>query len=288
MPLMGNAVQLRALEMRDLDLIWAAYQDFDLELTTSGDAPPVSDWQVRSFWKRRIKHPALEMRYFAIEPLPGHAGAGQFAGMCNLQDIDMRNRHAELSIWLGSPDLRGHGYGVDAIRAILPYAFDVVHLEKLYLGVYDFNEAGIRCYERLGFRYEGQLQHQLYYQGRYWDEWSMRMLRTEWDLIRQLPTEGLHPYHPLEQDQAILLMRQVLNLGDVETARNVLRRWWRCIDRDVYSFRQENRLAGLLTVQRNGSSHAPDIVVGEDNRQRLYDALAAASISHHEAQQANL
>jgi RimJ/RimL family protein N-acetyltransferase len=84
--------------MRDLGPIGEAHKDFDLELTTSGDSPPVSDRQVRAFWLERIERPGPEMRYFVIEPRPGQKGAGQFAGMCNLQDIDYRNRHAELGV----------------------------------------------------------------------------------------------------------------------------------------------------------------------------------------------
>ncbi|MFN8449973.1 MAG: GNAT family protein [Anaerolineae bacterium] len=219
MPLMGERVLLRALETRDLDLIWEAYKDFDLELITSGDSPPVSDVQVKAFWQQRIDAPAHEMRYFVIEPLPGNLRAGQFAGMCNLQEIDYRNRIGELALWMATPDLRGRGYGADAIRALLPYAFDVVRLDKVYLGAYDFNEGGLRCYERVGFRYEGRLLQTIHYQGRYWDEFPMRILRSEWDLIRQPPADGLRPYHPADQDAAISLIQQVLSLPDRETAR---------------------------------------------------------------------
>jgi RimJ/RimL family protein N-acetyltransferase len=276
--LRGERIKLRALELRDLDRIWEAYQDLDLELITSGDSPPVSDWQVRQFWKQRIKHPAPEMRYFVIEPLPGNPGEGQFAGMCNLQDIDMRNRHAELAIWLGARELRGLGYGAQAIHAILSYAFEVSHLEKLHLGVYDFNEAGIRCYERIGFRYEGRLRHQIYYKGRYWDEWPMRMLRTEWDAIHQPPADGLRPYHPADQDQAIALLRQLLPATDNEAARTVLRRWWRAIDQDVYSF---HTLVGLLTIQNGGVTPiAYDIMATEAAQPNLMAALDTASIAH--------
>ena len=190
MPLLGNRILLRALEHRDLDPIWEAYKDLDLELVTSGDSPPYSDRWVRNFWGQRIDDPAPDMRYFAIEPLPGNPGAGVFAGMCNLQDIDTRNRHAELGIWMASRDLRGLGYGTDAIRALLPYAFEVTLLEKLHLGVYDFNEGGMRSYERVGFRYEGRLRHMIYYEGRWWDEWPMRILRSEWEHIRQPPADG--------------------------------------------------------------------------------------------------
>src|SRR5260370_15657061 len=78
MPLTGNRVMLRALEARDLDEIWEAYKDLDLELTTSGDSPPVSDRQVKQFWEQRINDPAPEMRYFVIEPRSDNPGAGRF------------------------------------------------------------------------------------------------------------------------------------------------------------------------------------------------------------------
>src|SRR5579859_5377514 len=98
MPLVGKGGLLPAPGTNDLPAIWEAYKDLDLELITSGDSPPVSDRQVYAFWGQRIENPAQDMRYFVIEPLPGQQGAGTFAGMCNLQDIDMRNRHGELAL----------------------------------------------------------------------------------------------------------------------------------------------------------------------------------------------
>lgn len=254
MPLMGKRVFLRALETRDLDPIWEAYKDFDLELITSGDSPPVSDVQVKAFWQQRIENPAHEMRYFVIEPLPDQPGAGQFAGMCNLQEIDYRNRIGELALWMASPALRGLGYGADAIRALLPYAFDVARLDKVYLGAYDFNEGGLRCYERVGFRYEGRLLQTIHYQGRYWDEFPMRILRSEWELIRQSPADGLRPYHPADQDAAVGLLQRALSLPDRETARARLRRWWRQIDADVYGYQVDGVLTGLALITHDPPS----------------------------------
>lgn len=281
MQLTGKRVMLRALEARDLDEIWEAYKDLDLELTTSGDSPPVSDRQVKQFWEQRINEPAPEMRYFVIEPLADNPGAGRFAGMCNLYDVDMRNRHAELAIWIGPRNLRSLGYGSEAIQILLPYAFDVVRLEKVHLGVYDFNEGGIRSYERVGFRYEGRLRQMIYYEGRYWDEWPMRILRTEWDLIRQPPAEGLRPYHPHDQDHAIALLHQVMHTADREGARNLLRSWWRQLDHELYSFQHNKRLVGLVNVRtENDPPLAENIVVLEEFESQLNAALDAASIAH--------
>jgi len=260
MPLIGQRVLLRALERRDLGPIWEAYQDFDLELETDGDAPPMSDTSVAEFWTQRIDHPAPEMRYFAVEVRAGEPEAGRFIGMCNLHDIDMRNRHAELGVWLMAPAVRGRGYGTDAIRTLLPYAFEVVRLERLYLGVYDFNEAGLRCYERVGFRYEGRLHHTIYYQGRYWDEWPMRILGDEWPALSRPPAEGLRRFHPGDWSAALALIRRVHGLADDDAARALLRRWLRRIDYDVLSVQREGALLGLFAQPADS---APDLASSE-------------------------
>jgi RimJ/RimL family protein N-acetyltransferase len=277
MPLMGQRVLLRALEVRDLEPIWEAYKDFDMMLLTDGDAPPLTDRQVRAFWAQRIDSPAPEMRYFAVEPLPGQPFAGQFAGLCNLHDIDARNRHAELALWLAAVDMRGQGFGTDAIRTLLPYAFDVVRLDKLYLGVYDFNEGAIRSYERVGFRYEGRLRQTIFYQGRYWDDWPMRLLRSEWDVIRQPPRDGLRPFHPNDLDAALELVQRQAPTPDKESARTILRRWWRRIDLDVYSFQLAGNLAGICALTtENGRSIVVESLI-EESHQTAW--RAAVSIS---------
>jgi RimJ/RimL family protein N-acetyltransferase len=274
--LTGERVRLRALETRDLDSIWKAYQDLDLQLSTDGDAPPMTDVEVRAFWEDIIANPVAELRYFAIEPLTGDQHAGQFVGACSLQHIDPRNRHAELGIWMASRSFRGLGYGTEAVRLLLHYAFDVVRLDKVHLGVYDFNEGGIRSYERIGFRYEGRLRQMIYYDGRYWDEWPMRILRAEWEPYNQPPADGLRPYHPADLDAAVALIQRLRDLPDAEAARAVLRRWWRQIDRQVCSFQVDGQVVGLLTLQVEDLAVVLDIVVDKKHEVALGKILSVS------------
>lgn len=263
--LTGDNIQLRALELRDLDIILDAYHDFDLQLTTDGDAPPLSDAQVRAFWEEIVIDPGSELRYFAIEPLTGNPNKGQFVGACSLQHIDMRNRHAELGIFMASRESRGQGYGLDAVRLLLKYGFEVLRLDKIHLGVYDFNEGGLRLYERIGFRYEGCLRQMIYYEGRYWDEWAMGILRSEWERHQQLPADGLRPYHPADLDAALELFSShvIKNAPGREGVRATLRHWWRQIDRELYSYQVNGRLVGLLTLDAD-QHHVVDRVVDEN------------------------
>lgn len=246
--LTASHIRLRPLESRDLDALVASYRDMDMQLTTDGDAPPMSEVEARAMWDEIMTNPGAELRYFAIEPLPGNPGEGQLVGACSLQHIDMRNRHAELGIFMASTEWRGQGYGTQAVNLLLDYAFEVVRLDKVHLGVYDFNEAGLRAYERAGFRYEGRLRRMIYYEGRYWDEWPMRILRSEWAQARLAPAEELRPYHPADYVSALAIIQHEMSQPDVESARAVLRRWWRQIDRAVYGYQANGVLVGLLTL----------------------------------------
>ena len=269
--LVGQKVKLRPLQSIDLDVIQYAYTDLDLQLITDGDSPPLTDTQVRTFWEEIIADPGANLRYFAIQSLGEN---GLFVGACSLQQIDMRNRHAELGIWMAAREQRGQGYGSEAVRLLLLYAFEVLRLDKVYLGAYDFNEGGLRAYERVGFRYEGRLQNMLHYEGRYWDEWPMRILRSEWQRDIQPPIEGIRPYHPYDLDAAVTLLMQERNLFDTETARAMLRRWWRQIDRTIYCYQVEGVLVGLATVTTDGDSpQVLDVVVRE-----VYDMVFVTAL----------
>lgn len=274
--LTGDKIRLRPLEARDLPALCQSYSDLDLQLTTDGDAPPMSDIQVMAFWNDILTNPGPDLRYFALEALPGQPHAGEIVGACSLQHIDLRNRHAELSIFMLSDDLRGLGVGTQAVRLLLRYGFEVLRLDKVYLGVYEFNEAGIRSYERVGFRYEGRLRHMLYYDGRYWDEWHMGILRSEWERGSQPSAEGLRPYHPADLDAALELIQAVQRLPDAEAARTVLRRCWRQSDRSLYAYQAEGKLTGLLTLATEGDKIIVLDVIGHDDfRAALQNILAA-------------
>lgn len=47
--------------------------------------------------------------------------------------------------------MRGKGYGKEMISLAIQYAFDFVKVKKISLGVFENNEAAIKCYESCGF-----------------------------------------------------------------------------------------------------------------------------------------
>jgi RimJ/RimL family protein N-acetyltransferase len=65
-------------------------------------------------------------------------------GFVALHTIEWNNRAASLAIGIGEAAYRGKGYGTEALRLILRYAFDELNLERVGLDVIANNEAAIR------------------------------------------------------------------------------------------------------------------------------------------------
>ena len=47
---------------------------------------------------------------------------------------------------------RGQGYGKEMLKLSLKYAFDILNVEKVTLGVFENNESAYYCYKAAGFR----------------------------------------------------------------------------------------------------------------------------------------
>ena len=74
-------------------------------------------------------------------------------GTAGLFEISHSNGTAEFAIVIG--ERRGQGLGSEATRLALDFAFHVLHLRNVLLETLDWNVAGLRAYERAGFRRVG-------------------------------------------------------------------------------------------------------------------------------------
>ncbi len=82
---------------------------------------------------------------------------GEFIGLIDLHDVDKRNKKAEVGAWIGRK-YWGKGYGTEALRQILKFAFDKLKLHKVTGIAFEWNIASRRIMEKVGFKYEGTLR----------------------------------------------------------------------------------------------------------------------------------
>lgn len=102
-------------------------------------------------------------------------------GSVYLRDIDTVNKKAEFGIFIGENSTRGKGYGTQATKLILDYAFKELDLNKVMLRVFAYNKGAIKCYEKAGFTNEGCFRQDVIIDGVAYDIIFMGILKSEWE-----------------------------------------------------------------------------------------------------------
>ncbi|MBM7785597.1 GNAT family N-acetyltransferase [Tenggerimyces flavus] len=167
--LQGARIRLEPLGIEHLDGFVKQMQDPDLDrLTGSHGGNPSLEVGRQWLSTRKGTKDRLDLAIIETE-------TGDFAGEIVLNDLSTANESCNLRLWLGA-SFRDHGYGSEAIRLVLAYAFDVVGLHRVELEVYAFNQRAIRTYERCGFEVEGRLRHALLWEGERYDALIMGIL----------------------------------------------------------------------------------------------------------------
>jgi RimJ/RimL family protein N-acetyltransferase len=105
--------------------------------------------------------------------------SNEVVGDLALNEIDHLNRNANIRIALHDPELFGKGYGTEALRLILEHGFKTLNLYRIGLGVYSYNSRAKKAYEKLGFKQEGVIRSELFYDGEFHDNIIMGVLRDE-------------------------------------------------------------------------------------------------------------
>lgn len=173
--LSGEKVTLRAITRDDWLRLLAFANDLEVELAGGGDPPtPKTLEELQKFFERIAGEGGNKATNFAIE------ADGKCIGNCGLFEINETARTCELGITIGDKDYWGQGYGRDAVKLLLDYAFRLRNFRRVWLEVHSENERAIRAYKACGFVEEGRLREHAWLDGRYVDMVFMGVLRDEW------------------------------------------------------------------------------------------------------------
>jgi RimJ/RimL family protein N-acetyltransferase len=105
---------------------------------------------------------------------------GRLIGNISLFKLQSVHRSAELGVAVADLSQASKGYGTEAVRLMLDYAFGTLNLNRVELSVHDFNRRARAAYKKLGFVEEGRKRQSYYCDGKYHDDIVMAMLRDEW------------------------------------------------------------------------------------------------------------
>lgn len=130
----------------------------------------VSDTEKIVEWRNnpRVRNNFIYQKPFTIEGHlnwihtqvePGHVvqfiicekATGRGVGSVYFRDIDRVRARAEYGIFIGEDDAVGKGYGTQAAKLALNYAFGELKLKSVFLRLFNDNIGARKSYERAGF-----------------------------------------------------------------------------------------------------------------------------------------
>ena len=160
----------------------------DTELGRFLDSDParlLSEKKWKEWLEKDLEKGQTDEVFFAIRALESDTLIG-FTGLFNLY-----KHHGDtlVAIALGDRNYWGNGFGTDAMRVMLRYAFAELNLRRVGLIVFEYNPRAIRSYEKVGFIPEGRVRGAMLREGKRWDFLYMGILREEW-LARQAEASG--------------------------------------------------------------------------------------------------
>jgi RimJ/RimL family protein N-acetyltransferase len=95
--------------------------------------------------------------------------------------VNWPHRDAWLGIGIGDRADWSKGYGTEALRLALRYAFTELNLHRVSLTVLEGNARAVRAYEKAGFVLEGQAHQYSRYDGQWLGEVFMGVLKEDWE-----------------------------------------------------------------------------------------------------------
>jgi RimJ/RimL family protein N-acetyltransferase len=101
-------------------------------------------------------------------------------GKAVIQWIEWSNGNGWIRLGLGAAQDRHKGYGSQALRMLLRFAFAELNLYRLTAAVPEYNEGAIALLRKFGFEQEVCRRQSLDRDGRRWDLYVFGLLNEDW------------------------------------------------------------------------------------------------------------
>lgn len=163
------------------------------------------DPQIESIWT----HDAVFMRLYEIEPARPMSAAivkkqyekiekrmeedknffhfmirakadDRLIGKALIQRIEWTNGNGQIQIGIGAPEDRRKGYGTQALRMLIRFAFAELNLYRLTAFAPEYNEGALALLRKFGFVEEVRRRQALQRDARRWDLFVFGLLKAEW------------------------------------------------------------------------------------------------------------
>lgn len=170
-------------------LILRPFEKSDLEEVLNYYALPdvqrYLDWKARD--KSEAKSAFESMRKQTRLTRPGDVlsfavvrkSDGKVLGHVSLRYTDATAAQGEIRFAIG-PAFRGKGFGSEAVKSIITFAFETYRMHRIFARTAGENEASARLLKSIGMRLEAHYREHAMFQGEWDEELHFAVLDREW------------------------------------------------------------------------------------------------------------
>lgn len=144
----------------------------------SDPARPLSTAQVKKRYEAIEKEveESKNLFYFTIRSRADE----RLLGFTRIYWIEWSHGNGNLKLAIGDPKDRNQGFGSQALRLLLRYAFDELNLFRLSAVISADNPAALHLFEKVGFVEEVRRRKAIQRDGQTWDLIHLGLLRDEY------------------------------------------------------------------------------------------------------------
>lgn len=148
--LRGEHIFLRALEPEDLDFIYLIENDEEI-WEMSSTQTPYSRFLIKQYLENAHQdiYEAKQLRLVICDM------DETVLGLIDLFDFNPAHNRAGVGVLITDRDIRGKGYGREALGLISEYGKTHLHLHQLYANISADNLSSIKLFESQGFKEVG-------------------------------------------------------------------------------------------------------------------------------------
>lgn len=176
--LIGEKIYLRAAEEGDEEIITISENHPEPRANLYYSIPTNKEEQLERLKHRNKDHSTI---YFVICSKENNKPIGS----TSFFRIDWVGGMAIFYIAIAEKENWNKGYGKEATRLMVDYAFSTLNLNRVQLHVSTENERAIEVYEKNGFIKEGTLREAMYFDNRYIDFYVMAVLKKDWEKVKK-------------------------------------------------------------------------------------------------------
>lgn len=171
--LKNEIVYLRALEPDDVDYLYKWENDIDIwQVSTTNK--PFSKYELAKYIAETALldiYEAKQLRLLIIEN-----STQKPSGLIDIFDFDPANMRAGVGIAINDKNQRGKKLATNALKLLIEYSFNQLHLHQLYCNISVTNTASLKLFENSGFVKCGHLKQWHLNRNGWSDEYILQLI----------------------------------------------------------------------------------------------------------------